>query len=100
MGGGDDADKRTAEGSEREHGRVLPSSKHVHECLAHEEPNSDTNGNGYHCTPNVDPIAGRGDRPSVGLRETRLEKKSVSSTQNTTKSTQHVPGPRRVLLSP
>ena len=77
-----------AENSERKHGRILPGSKHVYERLAHEEPNGDTDSHSYHRTSNVDPIARRGDRPSVGLRETRLgERKGQLPVQGHKRST-------------
>jgi len=59
--------QRAAERSEREHGRVFSCSKHVNERLAHEESNGDTDRNRDHSTPNVNPIARCGDRPTVSL---------------------------------
>ena len=49
--------KDNAEKSEQGCGRTLPDSKHVHQRLAHEVPYHDVNGDGYHCTSNVNPIA-------------------------------------------
>ena len=71
-----------ATSSKREHGRVLPCSKHVHKCLTHEQPNSDTDCNRNHSTPDIDPVPGCCDRPPSSLRQTRLEtikKKKVRS---------------------
>ena len=58
--------------SKREHGRVLPCPKHIHERLAHEEPNSDADCDRNHRTPYINPVAGCSDRSPAGLRKTRL----------------------------
>ena len=68
-------DGRESVQSEREHGRVLSCPEHVHERLAHEKSNGDTDRDRYHSTPDVYPVARCGDRPTSSLRETRLKRK-------------------------
>jgi len=58
---------KMAERSKREHGRILPCSKHVHERLAHEKTNGDADGDLYHDTPGVNAVARCRDRPSASL---------------------------------
>jgi hypothetical protein len=83
---------KTAKRSEREHGRVLSRSKHVNERLAHEQPNGDTDCNCDHSTPNVNPIARCGDRPTASLRETRLEIEKERSVETASRPHWHGPG--------
>ena len=59
--------------SKREHCRVLPCSKHVHQRLTHEKSNRDTDCNRDHSTSDIDPVPGCCDRAPSSLRQTRLE---------------------------
>ena len=54
--------------SKREHGRVLPCSKHVHKRLTHEKTDRDTDCNRDHSTPDIDPVPGCCDRAPSSLR--------------------------------
>jgi hypothetical protein len=94
--------RRSRRSSKREHGRVLPCSKHVHKRLTHEKSNRDTDRNRDHSTPDFDPVPGCCDRAPSGLRQTRLgvaKKKSAELPIRDTHDREgykiHVPGPRR-----
>lgn len=61
-------------GLEREYSGVLAGPEHINECLAHKEPDGDTNGDGNHRTSNVDAVPLCRDTPRLrqpGLHEER-----------------------------
>ncbi len=63
---------------ERKHRGVLPRPEHIHESLAHKQPNCDTDRNSNHSSSDINAIPLSSDTTCLG--QTGLEAKTASRT--------------------